>query len=76
MFCYRFLMDDFKKYNINTENTIVVPNTDCPSSCVIISMSSGSRTIIHSNKNLPEISFDDFKRINLDDYRWIHFEVI
>ena len=70
-----FILDDFKKYEIDLKNTILVPNTECPQSCVIISKETGSRTIIHSNKNLPELTMDNFKNIDLSLYKWIHFEV-
>lgn len=40
-----------------------------------ISEANGSRTIIHSNPNLPHMSFEEFDKCNLDEYKWIHFEV-
>jgi ketohexokinase len=48
---------------------------DAPTSVVIINQTNGSRTIIHSNKNLPELTLDNFKKLDLSRYSWIHFEV-
>lgn len=42
---------------------------------MLINSQNGSRTIIHSNKNLPELVIDDFKKLDLSKYSWIHFEV-
>lgn len=42
---------------------------------VIINSENGSRTIIHSNKNLPDLTVEDFKKLDLSCYSWIHFEV-
>lgn len=69
-----FLQDDMKKYNINYSHCPQLKESGCPISTVILSLNSGTRTILHHNPNLPELSFDDFKKINFDDYSWIHFE--
>ncbi|XP_069988095.1 ketohexokinase isoform X2 [Penaeus vannamei] len=69
-----FLLDDFAKYNVDTKCVVVHEDCDCPASCVILSMETGSRTIIHSNKNLPELTVEDFCKVNLSAFRWVHFE--
>ena len=46
------------------------PDHVCPNSVVISNTTTGSRTIIHTNLGLPELSLHDFKNINLADYRW------
>nr|XP_027221384.1 ketohexokinase-like isoform X2 [Penaeus vannamei] len=70
-----FLLDDFAKYNVDTKCVVVHEDCDCPASCVILSMETGSRTIIHSNKNLPELTVEDFCKVNLSAFRWVHFEL-
>jgi sugar/nucleoside kinase (ribokinase family) len=67
-------VDDFKAYNICIVNCVYYEACDAPTSIVIISQTTGSRTIIHSNKNLPELTLDDFKKLDLSQYSWIHFE--
>lgn len=69
-----FIMEDFEKYGVNTDNSVICEGCDCPVSCVILSAATGSRTIIHSNKNLPELSMEDFAKINLNSFKWVHFE--
>ncbi|KAJ9579075.1 hypothetical protein L9F63_024817, partial [Diploptera punctata] len=69
-----FMMNDFKAHNINIDNCVYYDNCDTPISVVISSLTTGSRTIIHSNKNLPELTLEDFKKLDLSQYGWIHFE--
>ena len=42
----------------------------CPNSVVLSNTTTGSRTIIHTNLGLPELSLQQFKNINLADFRW------
>ena len=42
----------------------------CPNSVVLSNTTTGSRTIIHTNLGLPELSLQHFKNIKLDDFRW------
>uniref|UniRef100_UPI00358EA583 ketohexokinase n=1 Tax=Myxine glutinosa TaxID=7769 RepID=UPI00358EA583 len=46
---------------------------DCPSSVVLSSLHTGSRTIVHSGK-LSEVSAKDFESIDLLEYKWVHLE--
>ena len=47
----------------------------CPYSCVIVVQGRGSRTIVHTNKDLPELTLEEFvAAVDLDTYDWIHFE--
>lgn len=68
-------MDDFAKFGINTEYAVIHKDCDSPASCVILSQATGSRTIVHANKNLPEVSLQDFVKLDLGQFKWIHFEV-
>lgn len=70
----QFLINHFEKYGIDVQHCRVYKECDPPLSTIIINSLNGSRTIIHSNKNLPELSIADFEKVNLDDYSWIHFE--
>ncbi|XP_069670591.1 ketohexokinase-like isoform X2 [Periplaneta americana] len=69
-----FIVDDFRNYNICIDNCVYYEACDTPTSVVLINKATGSRTIIHSNKNLPELKCADFKKLDLSQYSWIHFE--
>jgi len=45
-----------------------------PLSCVLVSQEAGTRTIIHSNRELPELPADSLHRLPLAEYDWVHFE--
>jgi ketohexokinase len=51
----------------------VEPDSCSPVSWVIRNRQNGSRTIIH-HRHLPELSFEQFAAISLDQYQWVHFE--
>lgn len=72
---FRFTKRDFQTHNINIENAVTYHNQVCPFSTVLINEKNGSRTIIHSNKNMPELKLSDFRKLDLNQYSWIHFEV-
>jgi ketohexokinase len=44
-----------------------------PTSCVLLSLEGGTRTIVHY-RDLPEYSDDEFRRIDLTPFDWVHFE--
>ena len=41
---------------------------------MISNVTSGSRTIIHTNLGLPELALEDFKKLDLENYSWVHLE--
>ncbi|KAH8315274.1 hypothetical protein KR074_002702 [Drosophila pseudoananassae] len=70
---FRALLEDLRKREIGTNHC---PETekDPPFSSIILAQDSGTRTIIHCNKNYPEPTFEDFSQIDLSQYGWVHFE--
>ena len=65
----------FLKNGVDISSCPEIEDCVCPNSFIIVNSKTGSRTIIHTNKNLPEVSLAHFKEnVNLDDYSWIHFE--
>nr|XP_016925149.2 ketohexokinase isoform X1 [Drosophila suzukii] len=41
---------------------------------LILAQDSGTRTIIHCNKDYPQSTYEDFSKIDLSEYGWVHFE--
>lgn len=66
------ILQDLARYRIDTSACRRLPGTS-PISCVLLSRASGSRTIVHHRK-LPEYTAEDFARIQLGRYDWVHFE--
>lgn len=69
------MVSDMDQFGINTDCIVFHDGCHCPSSIVLCSLASGSRTIVHSNQNLPELTPTDFIGLPLDKFSWIHFEV-
>lgn len=69
-----FVIEDLKDRGIDIKNCFYHPNCSIPLSTVFLSKTSGCRTIIHSNKNLPHVNFDIFDKCDLNEYFWVHFE--
>lgn len=69
-----FVIEDLKDRGIEAKNCFHYPNCNIPLSTVLLSRDTGCRTIIHSNKNLPHVNFDNFDKCDLNEYFWVHFE--
>ncbi|XP_065362267.1 ketohexokinase-like [Calliphora vicina] len=70
---FQFLYEDCKQRNIELKNC---PKSEMnpPFSSVILVKNQGTRTIVHANTGFPILKFEDFQKINLHHYSWIHFE--
>ncbi|KAM4602673.1 ketohexokinase isoform 3-T3 [Polymixia lowei] len=69
-----FVLADFHKYDIDV--SLLSEHVQCsfPASVVISNISTGSRTILHMNRNLPDVTSADFSKVDLSQYKWIHWE--
>ncbi|XP_027134754.1 ketohexokinase isoform X5 [Larimichthys crocea] len=69
-----FILEDFQKFHINV--SLVSEHVQCalPASVVISNISTGSRTIMHMNRNLPDVTAQDFSKVDLRQFKWIHLE--
>lgn len=72
---FKFVIHDLTVRGIEHKNCVYHDNCEVPLSSIWLSKETGSRTVVHSNPNLPHISFDGFDKVQLDEYKWIHFEV-
>lgn len=71
---FEFVLDDMKQRNIQYDHCPFY-NCEPPLSSVILNEQTGSRTIIHSNPDMPILRSSEFKLIELGEYEWVHFEV-
>ncbi|QCU90507.1 PfkB family carbohydrate kinase [Thiomicrorhabdus sediminis] len=67
------LQTDLHKRGISTEHTQTFIKGRTPSSYITLNVQNGDRTIVHY-RDLPEVSFDFFAKIEIEDYDWLHFE--
>ncbi|XP_037628228.1 ketohexokinase isoform X3 [Sebastes umbrosus] len=69
-----FILEDFQKFHIDV--SLVSEHAQCvlPASVVISNIRTGSRTILHMNRNLPDVTAEDFSKVDLRQFKWIHLE--
>ncbi len=58
---------------IDLRHAVVIDGASLPASYIILNTENASRTIVHF-RDLPEYSSDAFKKIDLNQFDWIHFE--
>ncbi|XP_034253103.1 ketohexokinase-like [Thrips palmi] len=71
----KFLQEDLKKDGIIFSHCAIHSKFETPFTNIILSRSSGTRTILHyRSKDYIENTAEDFAKLDLSDYKWIHFE--
>ncbi|XP_069925432.1 ketohexokinase isoform X3 [Oryctolagus cuniculus] len=69
-----FVLEDLRRYSVDLRYTVFQTQGSVPTSTVIISEATGSRTILHAYRNLPDVSAKDFEKVDLNRFKWIHIE--
>ncbi|OOZ39157.1 hypothetical protein BOW53_12710 [Solemya pervernicosa gill symbiont] len=59
--------------SIDLDHCLIDSTGKVPTSYITLNLHNGSRTILH-HRDLEEFQLEDFKRIDLSRYDWIHFE--
>ncbi|XP_017059459.1 ketohexokinase [Drosophila ficusphila] len=72
---YQLLVNDLKARDIIVENCPTCAQ-DAPFSSVILSKSPRARTTIVCNSNFPHVGVDDFRKLDLSKYGWIHMRAL
>jgi len=67
------ILDELKKYNIDTRYVTTFEQGKVPTSYILLNKENGTRSIVH-HRDLEELSFSDFKKIQLGAFDWVHFE--
>ncbi|XP_042659165.1 ketohexokinase isoform X2 [Tyto alba] len=69
-----FIAADFRRRGVDVSHVAWQPRGDVPCACCVVSAASGSRTIVLYDTNLPDVTAHDFERVDLSQYKWIHWE--
>ncbi|XP_075451258.1 ketohexokinase isoform X5 [Ascaphus truei] len=69
-----YTRDSLRRYGIDVSHVITQAGSSFPASVVVSNVTNGSRTILHMNRNLPDVTAEDFQRVELPHYKWIHWE--
>ncbi len=68
-----WLLGEMRRCGVDTRYARIEVHGTAPTSYILLSRATGSRTITHY-RDLPEFSDSDFARIEVSDHDWIHFE--
>ena len=73
---YEFLLNDFKNNKVKTENVVVLDEErhSPPVAFVWVSDKAKTRTIVADFERVTELTNEDFEKLDLSHYKWIHFE--
>ncbi|KAM9018212.1 ketohexokinase isoform 1-T1 [Ara ararauna] len=69
-----FIVADFRRRGVDVTHVAWQPRGDVPCACCVVSVASGTRTIVLYDTNLPDVTAHDFEQVDLSRYKWIHWE--
>ncbi|XP_066450421.1 ketohexokinase isoform X2 [Eleutherodactylus coqui] len=69
-----FIISDFSRRRIETSAVSWQTSGDTPCACCLVNISNGSRTVTLYDTNLPDVTAEDFQKVDLTRYKWIHWE--
>ncbi|XP_055014803.1 ketohexokinase, partial [Boleophthalmus pectinirostris] len=67
-----FIVADLARLRVASELVWVEGST--PVACCVVCPPNGTRTVVLYDTNLPDVSPDDFSKVDLRHFNWIHFE--
>ncbi|XP_044208474.1 ketohexokinase isoform X4 [Thunnus albacares] len=69
-----FIVDDFSRRAVDISAVVWQVKGQTPCACCVVCPSSGSRTVVLSDTNLPDATANDFSKVDLRQFKWIHWE--
>ncbi len=67
------LLKGFKERKLSTAHIQTFIQGKTPSSFITLNQENGHRTIVHY-RELPEVTFEHFAKITVEEFDWLHFE--
>ncbi|KAM9717203.1 ketohexokinase isoform 2-T2 [Menidia menidia] len=69
-----FIMADFSRRAIDVSTVVWQVKGQTPCACCVVCPPSGSRTVFLFDTDLPDVTVADFSKVNLNQFKWIHWE--
>jgi ketohexokinase len=63
----------FARHGVDASLAVRIPDAAMPTSYILLSEASGSRSIVHF-RDMPEYCAEDFLKLDLRSFDWVHFE--
>jgi ketohexokinase len=67
------ILRTFERFRVDAGHAVTVAAGVTPTSYITLSEATGSRSIVHY-RDLPEYRAQDFRRLDLGGFDWLHFE--
>ncbi|XP_039202032.1 ketohexokinase isoform X4 [Crotalus tigris] len=69
-----FILSDFQRCKVEVAHLVWQSQGETPCACCLINCRNGSRTVTLYDTNLPDVTAADFEKVDLSQYKWIHWE--
>ncbi|XP_029005972.1 ketohexokinase isoform X3 [Betta splendens] len=69
-----FITADFTQHAVDISAVVFQNEGQTPCACCVVCPSNGTRTVVLYDTNLPDVTADDFSKVNLHHFKWIHWE--
>ncbi|XP_051723685.1 ketohexokinase isoform X1 [Ctenopharyngodon idella] len=69
-----FIVGDFARRGVDISAVAWQQWGETPCACCVVCPTNGSRTVVLSDTNLPDVSVEDFSKVDLSQYKWVHWE--
>ncbi|XP_072545037.1 ketohexokinase isoform X2 [Salminus brasiliensis] len=69
-----YIMGDFVRRRVDVSGVAWQQWGETPCACCVVCPSAGTRTVVLSDTNLPDVTEKDFSKLDLSQYKWIHWE--
>ncbi|XP_042302158.1 ketohexokinase isoform X2 [Sceloporus undulatus] len=70
----QFILADFQRRQVDVAHVVWQGRGETPCACCLVNCANGSRTVTLYDTNLPDVTAADFERVDLSQYKWIHWE--
>ncbi|XP_023810906.1 ketohexokinase isoform X1 [Oryzias latipes] len=69
-----FIMADFSRRAVDVSAVVWQVKGQTPCACCVVCPPNGSRTVFLFDTNLPDVTLEDFSKVNLHQFKWMHWE--
>ncbi|XP_067359743.1 ketohexokinase isoform X1 [Channa argus] len=69
-----FITADFARHAVDVSAVVFQVEGQTPCACCVVCPSNGTRTVVLYDTNLPDVTAEDFSKVDLHQFKWIHWE--
>ncbi|XP_024125699.1 ketohexokinase isoform X2 [Oryzias melastigma] len=69
-----FIMADFSQRAVDVSAVVWQVKGQTPCACCVVCPPNGTRTVFLFDTNLPDVTLEDFSKVDLGQFKWMHWE--